>query len=163
MSFNNVIIHFWPPSGPMGWMSNWSYYKITEDGKSFPTMEHYMIYHKAILMGDEMSAARILGMRIPSEVKRVGRHIIPFDEKKWHEHREAIVIRGLRLKRDQHESIREKLIQTRDAILAEASPYDAIWGIGIFNTHEHAFDPSRWPGQNLLGKCWMVVREECRT
>lgn len=47
-------------------------------------------------------------------------------------------------------------------MLAEASPHDKVWGIGM-----NAFDPGVerhecWGGQNLLGKILMYVRNKIR-
>ncbi|CAN0031348.1 unnamed protein product, partial [Pylaiella littoralis] len=33
-----------------------------------------------------------------------------------------------------------------DRLLAEARPYDLLWGIGIPASHPHAAHPSKWKG-----------------
>ena len=38
---------------------------------------------------------------------------------------------GLVLKFSQDEDLKEYLLNTKDKILVEASPYDSIWGIGL--------------------------------
>ena len=38
-------------------------------GRSFPTTEHYMMYHKAVLMGDDGIASQILREPHPSAAK----------------------------------------------------------------------------------------------
>jgi predicted NAD-dependent protein-ADP-ribosyltransferase YbiA (DUF1768 family) len=38
-------------------------------GRSFPTTEHYMMYHKAVLMGDKEIASQILSEPHPSAAK----------------------------------------------------------------------------------------------
>lgn len=55
------------------------------------------------------------------------------------------------------------LLSTGDKILAEASPYDTIWGIGLEASDFDSTHPDRWPGKNLLGKVLMRVREELKT
>jgi len=47
-------------------------------------------------------------------------------------------------------------------ILAEASPTDTRWGIGMKSTDPGAHNPSNWKGQNLLGMVLMRVREQLR-
>ncbi len=42
----------------------------------------------------------------------------------------------------------------------EASPYDAIWGIGLTKDHSDANQPQNWKGLNLLGFVLMEVRDE---
>lgn len=52
------------------------------------------------------------------------------------------------------------LLQTDDKVLVEASPVDAIWGIGFAADDDRADDPARWRGLNLLGFALMQVRDE---
>ena len=52
--------------------------------------------------------------------------------------------------------LRAKLLATGDRILAEASPRDNIWGIGM--SAEAAKQNRREWGQNLLGKALMDIR-----
>jgi len=40
---------------------------------SFPTSEHYMMYRKALLFGDEVIAEKILAAETPGEAKTLGR------------------------------------------------------------------------------------------
>ena len=43
--------------------------------------------------------------------------------------------------------------------LAEASPYDKVWGIGIPLGDSKAFDRKQWTGGNLLGNVLMKARD----
>ena len=54
------------------------------------------------------------------------------------------------------------LLSTEDSILAEASPKDTVWGIGLTAAAAEKTDPSEWPGENLLGKVLMELRDEFR-
>ena len=45
-------------------------------------------------------------------------------------------------------------------MLVEASPLDAIWGIGLSQDNPKAQQPHLWQGQNLLGFALMKVREQ---
>lgn len=42
---------------------------VDGEGRSFPTTEHYMMWRKAVLMGDQEVAEKILGERHPSAAK----------------------------------------------------------------------------------------------
>ena len=70
--------------------------------------------------------------------------------------------RGNDAKFRQNQGLRRKLFQTGSAILAEASPIDAVWGIGLSADDPRAQDPAQWPGQNLLGKILTELRETLR-
>ena len=69
---------------------------------------------------------------------------------------------GNYLKFSQHEDLKERLLATDNKILAEASPYDLIWGIGFRATDELALNEANWKGQNLLGKTLMSVRDSLK-
>jgi len=159
-----TITYFWLPNGANGWMSNWSLHSVRDDrGVEFKTAEHYVMWHKAMMMGDEISAAKIIEAETPAEVKKIGRGVKPWNEQKWVSVREDVVRRALELKVSQHRDIQSRLLGTNQSILAEASPYDKVWGIGLSARDENAADPSKWRGLNLLGKQWMIVREALRS
>ena len=61
---------------------------------------------------------------------------------------------------NQNPDLKERLLSTGDAILAEASPKDRIWGIGLDAKTASGMEPNAWPGMNLLGKALMELREE---
>lgn len=42
----------------------------------------------------------------------------------------------------------------------EASPVDAVWGIGLAADDARARDPRSWRGQNLLGFALMEARAQ---
>ena len=50
-------------------------------------------------------------------------------------------------------------MKTGDAILAECSYSDSIWGIGRGMDDPRADDIEEWDGQNLLGFALMQVRD----
>ena len=54
------------------------------------------------------------------------------------------------------------LLGTGDAILAECSPTDKKWGIGIDIKDPSRMDISKWDGKNMLGRILMEVRDELR-
>ena len=45
-----------------------------------------------------------------------------------------------------------QLLGTQNRVIAEASPRDDIWGIGLHEQDEQARDIAHWRGQNLLGQ-----------
>ncbi len=152
-------ILFWSAGGYDGYLSNWSPHPVTENGITFKTLEHYLMYHKALVMGDMESAHFILLAESPQSAKKLGRKVKDYSEEKWHAARENVILNGLWLKSNQHPFIKEKLLRTKGRQIGEASPFDDIWGIGMIASAPQARDPKSWKGQNLLGKAWMKVRE----
>ena len=57
--------------------------------------------------------------------------------------------------------LQNKLLQTK-GILAEASPYDKIWGIGLSTTDYNVNNVHMWKGQNLLGIILTCIREKIK-
>lgn len=159
-------LHFWghtqrrPGVVDASCLSQWWPAKFTVDGVGFATAEHYMMWRKARLFGDEDAARRIPGAGHPNAAKQLGRTVTGFDTETWERHRFDIVVDGNRAKFGQHEPLRDFLLGTRKRVLVEASPYDRVWGIGMAADHPHAQTPSRWRGLNLLGFALMAVREE---
>lgn len=82
-----------------------------------------------------------------------------FNEEIWDQNKSEIVYRGNLAKFGTNSGLREKLLSTGNKILAEASPMDKVWGIGLGKEHENASFPERWPGKNLLGQALMRARE----
>jgi ribA/ribD-fused uncharacterized protein len=57
------------------------------------------------------------------------------------------------------EELTTLLLNTGDAIIVEASPYDCIWGIGYGVNDPRCRDPHQWHGQNRLGFNLMLARQ----
>lgn len=164
-------IYFWRETEePYGWMSQWYAYEMRDGSAStivYPTAEHYMMYQKARLFGDDEVAGEVLagaGLH-PRAIKTLGRRVKGFDETVWAAERERIVEEGTWLKmtrpaRDGQVSLGELLLGTGDRELVEASPYDRVWGVG-FRARDAERNRERW-GLNLLGKALMAVRKRLR-
>lgn len=162
MSTSNNIdaVYFWMPEDtPYGGLSHWYSAKMLDDvGNSFSTVEHYMMYHKALLFGDKSVAQDILSLHTPGEAKAAGRRVTGFDKDKWKTHREQIVFEGNLLKFSQHDKLKELLLETSNRPLVEASPEDKLWGIG-FSAGDAAQHRDQW-GQNLCGIAIERVRKK---
>ena len=130
------------------------------DGHTFHTAEQYIMHRKATFFGDEGTARRILQARHPGECKRFGRRVKPYDDHAWASVREQVAFDACLLKFTQHARLRAFLLGTGDALLVEASPTDAIWGIG-FGEHDALAHRHAW-GLNLLGAALMRVRAALR-
>jgi len=129
----------------------------------FLTAEHYMMVRKARLFDDAPCAAQILAASTPKDAKALGRKVKNYSEAVWLSHREEIVFTGNLAKFSQNPDLRAFLLATGNQILVEASPVDAIWGIGLAADDPRAKNPSEWPGLNLLGFALNSVREKLKS
>ncbi len=143
--------------------SQWYPSAFTIDGLVYPTAEHFMMAAKARLFGDEEMEREILAHPEPGAAKRFGRSVKHFDQGLWEQHRMDIAVAGNAAKFGQDPALGRYLLQTDSRVLVEASPVDAIWGIGLAADHPDALSPAQWPGTNLLGFALMIVREQLRT
>lgn len=125
-------------------------------------MEQYLMSKKARLFEDPETEEKIMQSADPSEIKQLGRMVKGFDEDVWKRFRVPIAMTGNYYKFSQLKDARSYLLGTGDSLLAEASPYDDIWGIGLDQAQAAGVDMSGWRGENLLGFALMEVREEIR-
>jgi ribA/ribD-fused uncharacterized protein len=159
------FLFFWghrpSPNGVgKGCLSQWWPAPFTVGGDTFATAEHYMMWGKARLFGDDEIAGKVLSSADPKQVKALGRKVRDFDQAPWEANRYDIVVAGNRHKFGQHADLREFLLGTGDQVLVEASPVDRVWGIGMAADDPGASDPARWRGLNLLGFALGDVRAE---
>jgi ribA/ribD-fused uncharacterized protein len=140
--------------------SQWWPCRFQVDGQSYSSAEQFMMAGKARQFGDEQVLARILATDDPAACKALGRRIRGFDEETWAAVRFDLVTRGNLAKFGQGRALRGYLLGTGSDILVEASPVDAIWGIGLARSDERARDPRTWQGLNLLGFALVRAREQ---
>lgn len=158
------VLCFWghtpPAAGGVGpWcLSQWYEAPFALHGLHFPTAEHYMMWSKAELFGDGARAEEALRAPDPRAAKRAGRLVAGFEPARWDAHKRDIVLRGSLAKFGAHPALRAYLLSTAPRVLVEASPHDAVWGVGM-RASEAARDPARWRGENLLGFALMAARD----
>jgi hypothetical protein len=122
--------------------------------------EQYMMAQKATLFNDDEILNAIMGTSDPREIKAYGRQVKNFDAKVWDEICREIVFEANYAKFSQNPKLKEFLLSTGDEVIAEASPYDTIWGIGLKADDPLAQNEETWKGKNYLGKAIMAVRKE---
>lgn len=140
--------------------SQWYKSEFVIDNIRFNSAEQWMMYTKAMLFNDQEKATQILAAADPSVQRRLGRQVRYFNETSWAAQCRAIVYRGNQAKFSQEPRLAQQLIKTNTAILAEASPTDLRWGIGLAIDNPDRFDMSKWPGLNWLGLVLMDLRNE---
>ena len=124
----------------------------------YASAEHYMMAAKARLFDDSgcssaswrraaQARRRPSAAKSPASTRHAGTP-----------ERVGIVIEGNLGKFGQNASLKKYLLGTADRVLVEASPVDAIWGIGLAASDPLAAEPATWQGLNLLGFALMEVR-----
>lgn len=121
-----------------------------------------MMWQKARLMRDMEKAAEILDAPTPRRAKELGGEVKPYNGALWDAVREQMVYYGVREKFLANEPERNELLFTGSALLAEASPYDKVWGVGMTADDPRFANPAKWQGENLLGRTCMRVRADLR-
>ena len=141
-------------------LSQWYIKDFKINDITFNCMEKYMMYNKALLFDDKKTAYEILKSNQPKAIKELGRKVNNFNGDVWDKIKYTIVITGNYHKFSQNADLRNFLLSTKNKILAEASPYDKVWGIKMKYDDENIENPFLWKGENLLGFALMEVRDE---
>jgi len=158
-------VFFWGHQKPSNGVSKscfsqWYESPFESEGHQFLTAEHYMMYKKATLFGDNTARQRLLSVKNPGEAKAIGRGVLGFDQQVWELHRFDIVVSANLAKFSSNPELQSFLLNTGKRILVEASPVDNIWGIGLAEDNPACEKPSKWKGANLLGFALMEVRDQ---
>jgi ribA/ribD-fused uncharacterized protein len=141
--------------------SQFSRCRFTIDSIEYNCAEQWMMASKArTFTGNDNILAEILQNNDPAKIKGLGRKVQNYDEQIWSRVRYEVVVKGNYAKFSQNDNLKKILLDTKDAILVEASPYDRIWGVGLGIDNPDVNNPAKWIGQNLLGKALMEVREQ---
>lgn len=157
------FIGFWHEYDEYGCLSNWYKAGFEYAGKHFASVEQFMMYHKLMSFRQYDLADQVMRTDDPAEAKKIGRtHFDNFDDKLWTRISSTIVKRGVRAKFVQNPDLMRELLATGNAVLAECSPYDKVWGIGLAPDDERVYDTRKWDGKNKLGRILMTLREEFR-
>jgi len=152
------FVFFWNAEEENGIFSNWYPAGFIIEGVHYAHVEQYMMAKKALCFGDLASYAGIMASADPKRCKELGRGVAHFDSGRWSLVREGVMTNALKAKAEQNPDVLKKLMSTGDNVMAEASPTDKIWGIGVRAEDPRAQNPAYWEGQNLMGKVWMRVR-----
>jgi len=123
------IIPFYGSGSNYKDFSQFSKCKFTIDGIEYNCAEQWMMASKArTFSGNDDILAEILHNNDPAKIKGLGRKVKNYDEQIWGRVRFEVVVKGNYAKFFQNDNLKKILLETKDAILVEASPYDRIWG-----------------------------------
>ena len=138
--------------------SNFFRTPFTYDGQTFQSSEQCFMYQKAKFFCDNDNAARIVNETNPAAAKALGRKVRNFKDSVWLGHRKKFMTDANLEKFRQNPALAAVLLATGDKRLAEASPRDRIWGIGMGVSNPKINDRAAWKGLNLLGQVLEDVR-----
>lgn len=163
-------VFFWLPDDENGYLSNWFRPANFVDPKSklkFTSSEQYYMAAKAAIAGDKKRFMEIMRINEPEPIKKLGRAVNPKTMvtsefiKLWEKNRVSIMKVACYLKFSQNHNLKTALLSTGDAELAEASPFDTVWGIGMRKEQAELIDKfDKLPGKNYLGKVLMDLRKQ---
>lgn len=143
---------------PFGWLGNMAPYPNIVDGHTWPTSEALF---QALRFSDDQIRQDIRTQKSPMAAKMVAKRnreqmvVAPQSDQDL-----ANMRRVLRLKVEQHPSLRVALLDTGDARIIEdctARPRGSGLFWGAAKTPQ-----GWWNGENWLGKLWEELREELR-
>jgi hypothetical protein len=142
--------------------SNWYMMPFTHNGIEYNCSEQYMMHMKARMFKDTDVAEMIMQQGHPRKQKFLGREVRGFSKPQWDAKCQDIMVEGLVSKFRQDTYSLTTLLETGDAIIAEASPSDKIWGIGLAEDDPRAKIQGQWQGTNWLGNVLMRTRDVIR-
>jgi len=151
------FIFFWGNESPF---SNWHKASFEVDGFEYNCSEQYMMHHKALLFDDQEIANKIMQTKSQGKQKALGRMVKNFDAQIWEDKCKEIVYDGCRAKFLQNENLLKYLLKSKGKTLVEASPVDAIWGIGLAANDPRAQSRHTWRGKNWLGEVLTQLRDD---
>ena len=112
VSVEDETIIFHDPDKEYGFMSNWYKFDFYAEGHWFSSVEQYLMYHKALLFSDSVTANLILNESSPAVIQQLGRKVTPYNDKVWDSRCQIILYRALSCKFSQNTDLRKKLLAT---------------------------------------------------
>ncbi|MER3435753.1 MAG: Swarming motility protein YbiA [Leptolyngbya sp. ERB_1_1] len=141
-------INFYHLNKPYGFFSNFARYKIELKGKTWATSEHYFQAQKFVGTSHE---EEIRQAQSPREAAEMGRDRQRPLRQDWEAVKDDVMREALYAKFTQHPDLKQKLLDTGDAVLVEHTRNDTYWGDGGDGT-----------GRNMLGQLLMEIRKRLR-
>lgn len=123
-------------------------FQVEWGGKLYPTSEHAYQAAHFFVTSPEL-AEEVRTQRSPRLASDVANQNKAFDDPEWHDKKLAVMEEICRAKLEQHELVKQTLIESGNKEIVEMNPNDDFWGYGPDGK-----------GRNELGKIWMKLRKE---
>lgn len=160
----NGVVLFWRDTQTNGYLSNWKMSPFVIEGVQYNCCEQWIMACKARACGNDRILEKIMRDKRPKKQKALGRDLDrQLVAKVWRPPQKfEAQVHGARAKFEQNPRLALRLLRTGLKPMAEASPSDNIFGIGLAPSDPLAQDPANWKGTNILGRALMQVRTELR-
>jgi ribA/ribD-fused uncharacterized protein len=144
--------------GPYSSFSNSSNHAVDIDGVRYPTVTHYIVAMKAREIKNDELYTKIMGTATPKAVKALEKKM-SITAEQWDSKKDESMAKAVRAKFTQYPELRSKLLETGEKQIGNADAREMYWGIGTSMDTDKARVPSKWRGQNKLGKILMELRK----
>ena len=156
---NEEVLAFFGELNPL---SNFHPCKFNLEGETFNSSEQYIQWTKAKYSNDSIAMERIMNCEDAADCKEVSRDITNLDRIGWAKSAESLCYQGIKAKYTQNNHLLDKLLDTGDKILVEAS-YDEIWGTGQPLGSRDCLCQTKWKSVGILGKILMRIRNDLKS
>ena len=138
-------------------LSNFYPCEVRIFGMKYRSSEHAYQYAKAIQIGKDKVANRILEATSAYQAKTEASYL-PYNPH-WITQKEKVMQNILHAKAKSCPEFREALLDSQN-VLAEAVPGELFWATGLNKEATLCVKKASWPGQNKMGKLLAKLKEE---
>lgn len=136
--------------------------KIKYENELYRSVEHAYQSIKAKSLGQNDLAYEIKeAMHAGAARAKARNKLDEKDSSEWEKKSENVMRELITTKAEMNEDFKAALLDTGDCIIAEATGHK-IWASGLDVFMTQRTDPSYWPGQNLLGRIMMSLRDQIK-
>jgi predicted NAD-dependent protein-ADP-ribosyltransferase YbiA (DUF1768 family) len=169
--------------------SLWHPAKFEYKGVTFSSAGQFMLYSKAMLFGDERTAQKVMNFndkeliqnflngqitaqkittdRLKTKLwdeyhhkmKDVAHEVVSYNDSIWKIKLPSIIGVAIREKYTQNKDLENHLTSCKNKTMVFATPTDTVLGVGLNKEEVLRTEPSKWPGENLLGSTLTTFRD----
>ena len=156
-----VLLFEGPTTNNYGFLSIDYSSNITYNSTTYNSVKQAIAAELAKSFNDQDNLQRIMNAENPSDIT-YSVVDVPGDkdanEIQWNNTIKKLIVDVNINKFNTYPELKERLLQTKDAILGAYIPNDTLLGIGIPLDDNNSQQSSKWTGQNILGKALMDIR-----
>lgn len=164
--------------------------KFEYKGVTFSSAGQFVLYSKAKLFGDELTAQKVMDMNskemineflkgavnaqniitdklklkvwdmYQQDMKALAEHVVSYNDDIWKATLPSIIGVATREKFTQNNDLKESLIACKRKLMVFATSTDKLLGVGLNKEEVLKTPEADWPGDNLLGKTLTTFRDQ---